>query len=134
MPTKLGTLVSQYLKLDADINEQEQELSRKLKPKKEKLDELETQIIEAMKKEKLTEFGGTGGRLIYNRKAVPTVKDWNELYKYIKKNDAFFLLEKRTSVTAYREILDSGQTLPGVETFFKESLTLSRKKGDKGNA
>lgn len=48
---------------------------------------------------------------------VPAVKDWDEVYKYVKKKGAWDLLQKRMSDVAFRERLEAGEEIPGVESF-----------------
>lgn len=125
---KSGTLVDQYLKLYREIKDEEKANEIKLKKRKDKLDVLEQKLFEVFRKEKSEKIGSKVGTLTYAKKPVPTVKDWNEFYKYIYKHKSGFLLEKRVSVTAYRELLENGVTLPGVEKFERESLSVSFKQ------
>ncbi len=66
------------------------------------------------------EASGTMGRVakahVYTR-AVPQVKDWTKLYGYIKKNDAWDLLQRRLAEGAVTERLEAKKKIPGVETF-----------------
>lgn len=63
---------------------------------------------------------GVRGKIAYveiNTKAIPAVKDWPKLYAYIKKNDAFELLQKRVTESAVEERWENGTDVPGVEKF-----------------
>jgi hypothetical protein len=52
------------------------------------------------------------------------VKDWDLVYDYIKTNDSFYLLQKRMSAAAFRELLNLGHEVPGVEIFKDRKLNL----------
>lgn len=98
---------------------------------KEQRRELEDEIINDMKThgdlEQASSAKATATRSI---QPVPHVKDWEKFYRYILKNRALHLLERRPAAAAYRELMESrnNRALPGVETFNKETLSL-RKRG-----
>ena len=46
---------------------------------------------------------------------VPTVEDWDAVYKHILSTEQFELLHKRMSASAYRELLSLDMELPGVK-------------------
>jgi len=48
----------------------------------------------------------------------------------VLKNDALYLLEKRVAVKAWRELIDSGKTVPGLVPFVKRRLHLTTLKKD----
>jgi len=58
---------------------------------------------------------------------VPTAKDWEEIWGYIKENDAFHLMQKRLSATACTEEAKF-QTLQGIEFLPVTKLALRRTK------
>jgi len=44
----------------------------------------------------------------------------------MKENDALFLLQRRPAAAAYRELLESGQTIPGVEPYTQRQIGLRK--------
>lgn len=89
--------------------------------------ELEKYIIETFNK---TDLDGARGKTAVagiTMSTVPTVKDWDKLFKYVKKEDAFDLLQKRVSATAYRERMDAKEVVPGVESFIVTKLSLRKR-------
>ena len=46
---------------------------------------------------------------------VPTVEDWDVVHQHILDTKQFELLQKRMSATAWRELLQMGQAVPGVK-------------------
>jgi len=58
------------------------------------------------------------------RRVVATVVDWAAFYQYVKEKDAFDLLHKRVSDTAYRDRLEQGEVVPGAEPFTIVGLSL----------
>jgi len=57
---------------------------------------------------------------------LPVAKDWEAIYEYVKENDAFYLLFKRLSSTAYKEMLEAGEVLPGAESYEKETISITK--------
>lgn len=68
------------------------------------------------------------GKLTFSisEQTVGNVEDWETLYQFIRDNDAFYLLQRRLANAAYKEMLDSGSSLPGVVPFTKRSLNMRK--------
>ena len=62
-----------------------------------------------------------------SEQVVPSVTDWDEVYKYIKDNDAFYLLQRRMNAAPYRELLGTEEQVPGVEALTVKKLGLLKK-------
>jgi hypothetical protein len=95
---------------------------------KEKESALTQEIIDTLPKSSAT---GVAGRVAACRvvtKEVPTVTDWEALYAFIKKNNAFELLQRRLSVPAVTERWEEDVTVPGVGTFTEVKLSLTKSK------
>ena len=103
--------------------------SKRVTELKAKRDTIELALIELLKKDEMTSLGTGNLTATYTRRPVPVVKDWDDFYDFIRENDAMFLLERRPSPTAYRDVLESrdGKKIPGVETFHKESISIRTK-------
>lgn len=60
------------------------------------------------------------------RRTVANPVDWDKFYRYVKENDAFDLLHKRISDNAYRDRLEQGEAVPGLEPFTVVGLSLTK--------
>jgi len=58
---------------------------------------------------------------------VPNVVDWDALHDHIRETGDFYLLQKRPSAAAFREIHASGGEIPGMEAFNKRTISLRKK-------
>lgn len=77
-----------------------------------------------------TEYArGTLGSATIVETVVPVIDDWDEVAEYIKENDALYLLHRRISSVAWKELRDMGEEIPGIEPFTKVSVSL-RKAND----
>jgi len=97
-----------------------------VKKYKEEYDTLAQQMIEIMQAEETTSTGSDVASASLRFTKVAQVTDWEKFYRYISRNKAFFLLQKRVSDLAYRELLEDrkGRDIPGTEPFVKIGLNL----------
>ena len=93
--------------------------------------------IEAIQEELLQRYDEIGTTISRGQRAtatiaeivVPVVEDWGAVHEYIMENDALYLLHRRLSSGPWRELLDTGDAVPGVKPYTKRSISL-RKRGD----
>jgi hypothetical protein len=121
---KLGDKIDRMF----DLREQKRLLTDQIKEIDEEYNEIRDALMGQM-----TELGtetarATLAQATLTQAVVPTVKDWDELYQYIKDNDALYLLERRPSVGAFRELFQGGEQIPGVEPYTKFDVSLRRNR------
>lgn len=78
---------------------------------------LENWIIDHLPKSDATGVAGHIARVQVLNKTVPRVVDWPALYKYISKNKAWELLQRRVGEGAVKERWEAGKEVPGVEHY-----------------
>jgi len=121
---KLGELIDQLW-----TNEQDQkQLTTALETLRKDAATLEVTIMNLLKESGIESAKGENGNVTLKKDTVPAVKDWDKFYAYIVKNKAFELLQKRVGLKAYRERLEEGEVIPGVEAFEKETLSCTTNK------
>lgn len=59
-------------------------------------------------------------------KRVPTVKDWEKFYEHVRKTNSFDLLQRRVHEAAWRERIEDGKVVPGVEVFDVVTLSVTK--------
>lgn len=106
-----------------------EQLSSRLKEIKAKRSELEAQRSELFVEQEdiehqlldiLSELGLDAaktsiGQVRITEKLVPKVDDWEQVYNYIVENNQPYILFKRISSAAYKELLNQGVQIPGTE-------------------
>lgn len=97
---------------------------KRAKEVKVKIDELETQIIHEMADRQLEKAGCDGTTVEPLRAVYPHVEDWAVFGDFILENRYLHLLERRPTVTGYRELLLLGRDVPGVVPFTKIKLSV----------
>lgn len=88
--------------------------------------ELEWAIIKELADLKLEKASWHGITVEPKKETFPHVADWDKFWNFIYENKFLHLLEKRPSVTGYRELLTLGRDVPGVEPFAKTRLSVRR--------
>ncbi len=87
---------------------------------------LKEYIIANLPKSEASGIAGKLARVSVVNKAEYRVSDWAALYKYIKKNDAFALLQRRLSNEAVDEVIEEKKKLPGVESIDIPRVSLNK--------
>lgn len=111
--------------LSAD-REELRKLQDAIDKKKRSYAEKMERALARMKEEKTLRVTGERATMSVSLTTVPQVKDWDKFYRYIKKADAFHLLERRPAAKAWREEVENrrGKLVPGTEGFEKSTLNL----------
>lgn len=109
------------------LREERRVIEAKAKLVHEKEAELEKHLLDTFSKTDLDGAKGKKATAGVSRNTVPSVKDWDKLYAYVKKTGAWDMLQRRVSATAYRERLDAKKVVPGVEPFEVIKLSLQKR-------
>ncbi len=107
-----------------EIRERRRELSAEDKTLKEEADGLEESLIVLLRQQDSTRISNKNGIAIISETIVPTVDDWDAASEYIIENQALHLLTRKIASAAFREMLESGQEIPGVRAVTKVDLNL----------
>lgn len=89
-----------------------------------KMSALEEDLMEKLKQQGTKSATGAKATASIITAVVANVDDWAAFHAFIAKNKFFHLLHKRVSEPAYRELLDAGKKVPGVQPFSKEKINL----------
>ncbi len=122
-----GELVNAIWALREEIRAQTQVLEAMDVRKKS----MEEELVKVMDSQKVEQVRGEKATATITPTIVAQVKDWTRFYSFIRKHDAFHLLERRPAHAAYRELMEKRKApVPGVESFEKRTLSI-RVKGEK---
>lgn len=106
----------------------------KIREERNKLSELETafkaaeeQILTELREQGATKLSGKLATASVSESEVPSVEDWDDFYKFIRRNNAFYLLQRRPNAAPYRELMEQrrGKKIPGVNTVTTYRLNLT---------
>lgn len=90
---------------------------------------LRGEMTDAMKEAGTTSFSGLGIQISMRDSTVPQVVDWEKVYRFVKKNNAFDLFQRRLSSSAWKDRMEDRKApIPGVEPFVKTTLYVTLKE------
>ena len=97
---------------------------------KAKRDKLEQQLLDMLDDQELERASVGDFTVSVLKSIVPTVDDWDAFYEFMRKEDALYMLQRRPSPPAYREMLDAreGEAIPGVSSYEKRTIGLRTTK------
>ena len=107
-----------------DLREAKRGLEKQIELLDKRYHSAEIELMEQMDKEGLDKSSGRVASASIAETVKPNVTEWETFYKYIYRHKAFFLLERRPSVTACREVFETKGKLPGVVPFVKRVVYL----------
>lgn len=119
-PPSLGAVIDNIWA----VREEKRRLESDLREVETKISELEEQLMERLEAEGLDKATGSKATVSVSANTVAQVNDWDEFWKFVIKNRYTHLLQRRVSDPAYRELLEQGKKVPGVEPFIKRRLNL----------
>lgn len=108
------------------LREQKRELNQQIKEIDENYSQIESKLIAMLQEQEMDTGKSKLASATISTSIVPNVDDWEAFYAFIVETNQPFLLERRPSVTAYRDLLQAGEEIPGVEPFTKVSLSLRK--------
>jgi len=119
-PASTGALIDQLWA----AREEKRTLEAQVKEVEATIDDLQKNLMERLEAEGLDKATGTKGSVSISTNTVAAVEDWDAFWAYIIKNKYTHLLQRRVSDPAYRELLEAGKKVPGVQPFMKRTLNL----------
>ena len=123
MATKVLTLGALADQIHAK-REAKRLLDAKMKEIEEEIRELEESIFAAMDAQGTTKAEGKKAGLSISSRTIANVVDWDSLWPWVAKTKSFYMIQKRVNDTTYREMLEFGKKVPGVQPFTKRSLSV----------
>lgn len=109
-----------------EIRTERKALSDKDKELKDEFDSLEHVLIERLKADDSLQAKTKTATATITETIVPTIKDWDAFEQHVLENQALYLLQRRPASAAFRELLNMGETVPGLEPFTSLSISLRR--------
>lgn len=88
---------------------------------------LELTLLTRLDEQGMEKATAGAGTVSINETILPQVEDWDAFYAYMVETDSLHLLQRRPAAAAFREMNDSGQTIPGVSPYTQRSIGLRKK-------
>ncbi len=104
--------------------EEKRRLEAQIKEVETTIADINEQLMERLEAEGLDKASGSKATVSVSTNTVANVDDWDAFWAYIIKNKFTHLLQRRVSDPAYRELLEAGKKVPGVQPFVKRTLNV----------
>ena len=121
-PTKLGACVDKAYTLRAE----RLEIEKQAEAIKTQEEAIKQHIIATFSKADIDGAKGKVASASVTRSVKASVKDWPTVQKWIEAHDAWDLMTKSINNKAYRDRLEAGEEIPGVERFDTVTLSLTK--------
>ena len=126
-PKDVGACLARLAALGRQIEKAE----ARLKPLADEEAALREHMIGAFAKTDLNGARGSGISVAVVTSAKPRVGDWDAFLRFAKRRGNDDLLQHSVSTPAWRERVEAGVAVPGVEAFHHVSLRVTRERGKK---
>lgn len=104
-------LITEYQQLKA----KRAELSQTAAELKQRMDDIEAAMLVELDNAGTDSVSVNGLGTVYRKQEiVPTIEDYATALNYIRDNDLMFLFQRRLNATAYRELLEQGVEVEGI--------------------
>lgn len=120
LTTNIGDMIDQLVAL----RDRKRELEAQVEEIEGQYKGVEEQLMEKLTEQGINGSNGTKASCSITKTTVANVTDWDEVFKYVKKTGYFHLFQRRLTDAAYRELLEAGKKVPGVQPFVKRRLNL----------
>ena len=107
-----------------EIRNERKVLAEQDKILNEEFEQLSMEVLAAMDEMGVDATRSDHASMSRSTQQLPQVTDWDAFYRYVKANDAFYLLQKRVSSKAWSEQLELDGEIPGTEAYEKVKLNL----------
>lgn len=108
------------------IRDHKRTLTAELKAVSEHYDTVKGAVLDALDAQDMIQGRGRTASATVTETVVPNVREWDAVQAYIRANEADYLYERRISATAWRELLESGIEVPGIQPFTRRDIALRK--------
>jgi hypothetical protein len=112
MATTVDDVIATYMKLRVQKDLIEAETKDRVAGIKEKMEKLEAWIKEQADQQGVTSFKTKHGTAFLTTTDYANVADWDSVLDFIKREEAFDMLERRVSKTAVRGYIEATKAVP----------------------
>lgn len=124
-PESLGAMIARLV----EIRDRRREIAAEDSMLVEQWDEIKKIVLQRMEEEGSNQVGSkeAGATVTLTESVVPQVVDREAAEKWILETGNLYMLQFRIATGAFRELIESGQEVPGIEKFIKKDISLRSK-------
>lgn len=122
MTIKLDELIDKLFML----REQKQGLTAQVKEVDAEINDVKATLLERFSDVGTEYARGSLASASRTEMVVPNIDDWGLVQEWVMENDALYLLHRRVSQGAWKELQDAGTDVPGIEPFTKIDVSIRK--------
>ena len=124
MPDDVGVFTVNFSRIEFDIRNEIKAVNKQVDGLKAQKEEMELKLLEMMDAVGTDQSRSSVATATITEVVVPQVTDWDAFWKFIFRNKASYLVERRAASVAFRETLEQrkGRAIPGVSSFTKRTV------------
>jgi hypothetical protein len=108
------------------LRERKRGLEAQVKEINDEIALCQEQLIKRCAEVGTTTAKGSLASIVVTKSVLPNIEDWGEVTDWVMANDGIYLLHRRISAGPWRELLDSGETVPGLVPYTKTAIALRK--------
>ena len=109
-----------------NLREKKRELEDEVKKIRKIMDEEEINIFALLEEQDIPGAKGHTASVSITESIVPVIENDEIFFEHVLTTGDIHLLERRPSVRAFRETMESGDTVPGLRPFTRRTLSLRK--------
>jgi len=118
---------SDIIKSLVEVRDERQRISARDKELIDKWRSLELELLGRLDEQGMLKASTLAGTASITETVLPQVVDWDAVFEHIQETGDFYLLQKRPAAAAFRELIQAGQSVPGMEVYTKRAISLRKK-------
>jgi len=108
------------------LREQKRGLEAQIKELNNQIAICESNLLSRLEEVGTTTARGTLAGVVRTETLVPRIEDWGDVSEWVMENDAVYLLHRRISAGAWKELQDAGTIVPGITPYTKVAISLTK--------
>lgn len=123
-------VADEILELQDKVDTIEAKAAAQTKDAKVRIKELEETLLAALQDADMKSFKGSKSVAEVKESLRISIKDFEDLEKFVKRKNALYLFEKRISSTAYKELKEQlgGKPIPGLSEYTQARINVKKAK------
>ncbi len=102
-------------------------LNKRIKNLTEAYDKVEQELIRLIKEQQVVGLHSPTASATIMEESFGDIENFEEFEAFVIETNSLFLLQRRLSQAAYRDLKSAGEVVPGTKDFTKTSLSLRKR-------
>jgi hypothetical protein len=110
-----------------EIKKEKADFNKVIKELDTELEEIERNLIKMIQDQGVCSLSSPHATVTLSSTSYGSIEDFEAFEKYVIDTNSLFLLQRRLSTTAYADLKNAGEAVPGIKEYTKLTLSLRKK-------